>query len=134
MRSGVTCFLGAHGAYYGMPAKYEQMAKAKENPLIDPAGYKAFMRSRKQTFLQKLKDQKAAKNKERGRRGEGRKRKKEGGKEREGGGEKKKEGGRGGEEGKGEKGGIGIEFRGREGVSGGGLAFVFVERTAPVRR
>jgi metallo-beta-lactamase class B len=54
-------FLGAHGAYYGVAAKYARMAKEKENPFIDPAGYKAYISDREQAYLKNLKEQQAAK-------------------------------------------------------------------------
>jgi len=43
---GLECdvFLGSHGAYFNMRAKRErQEAGAKENPFLDPAGYRAFV-------------------------------------------------------------------------------------------
>jgi hypothetical protein len=52
-------FLGAHGAYYGMAAKYERLAKGQENPFIDPAGYKAYISDREQAYLKNLKEQQA---------------------------------------------------------------------------
>ena len=33
-------FLGAHGNYYGMEAKYGRMKAGGPNPFIDPEGYK----------------------------------------------------------------------------------------------
>ncbi|HXS94109.1 MAG TPA: subclass B3 metallo-beta-lactamase [Candidatus Limnocylindrales bacterium] len=37
-------FLGAHGGYYGMKAKYERMkVGAAGNAFVDPAGYRAFI-------------------------------------------------------------------------------------------
>ena len=43
-------FLGAHGAYFGMKAKYEKMKAGAPNPFIDPAGYKAYVSERESTF------------------------------------------------------------------------------------
>ena len=43
-------FLGAHGAYYGMDAKYEKIKKATQNPFIDPDGYKAYVELKAKTF------------------------------------------------------------------------------------
>ena len=43
-------FLGAHGAYFGMKAKYEKMKAGGANPFIDPAGYKAYIAERDETF------------------------------------------------------------------------------------
>jgi metallo-beta-lactamase class B len=53
-------FLGAHGGYYGMAAKYEKMkAGAEVNPFIDPQGYRAFIDRSEQTFKEKLAQEKA---------------------------------------------------------------------------
>ena len=43
-------FLGAHGAYFGMKAKYEKMKAEGGNPFIDPEGYKAYIAEREGTF------------------------------------------------------------------------------------
>jgi metallo-beta-lactamase class B len=43
-------FLGAHGAYFGMAAKYERMKAGAANPFIDPDGYKAYVAEREATF------------------------------------------------------------------------------------
>jgi metallo-beta-lactamase class B len=43
-------FLGAHGAYFGMKAKYEKMKPGAPNPFIDPAGYKSYVAEREETF------------------------------------------------------------------------------------
>jgi metallo-beta-lactamase class B len=43
-------FLGAHGAYFGMKAKYEKMKAGGANPFIDPDGYKAYVAERESTF------------------------------------------------------------------------------------
>jgi metallo-beta-lactamase class B len=51
-------FLGAHGAYYDMAEKYARLGKGGENPFVDPAGYREFVKSKEETYLQKLKDQK----------------------------------------------------------------------------
>ena len=50
-------FLGAHGKYYGMHAKYENRKKADGNPFLDPKGYKAYISERESTFLKKLDEQ-----------------------------------------------------------------------------
>jgi metallo-beta-lactamase class B len=49
---GLPCdlFLGAHGAYFGMKAKYEKMKAGGSNPFIDPAGYKTYIAEREDTF------------------------------------------------------------------------------------
>ena len=55
-------FLGAHGDYYGMVAKYDRIAKGeKTNPFIDPAGYKAYIEEREQAYLTELEKQRQAK-------------------------------------------------------------------------
>lgn len=43
-------FLGAHGAYFGLKAKYEKMQGGAANPFIDPAGYKSYVSERAATF------------------------------------------------------------------------------------
>jgi len=43
-------FLGAHGAYFGLEAKYEKMKAGGANPFIDPEGYKAYVAEREATF------------------------------------------------------------------------------------
>jgi metallo-beta-lactamase class B len=55
-------FLGAHGDYYGMEAKYAKMKDGAANPFLDPDGYKSYVAEREQTFLKELaKQQDAAK-------------------------------------------------------------------------
>jgi metallo-beta-lactamase class B len=44
-------FLGAHGSYYGMEGKYQQLKAGDANAFIDPDGYKAYVAEREQTFL-----------------------------------------------------------------------------------
>lgn len=43
-------FLGAHGAYYGMTAKFARVGKDGANPFVDPEGYKAYVADREQAF------------------------------------------------------------------------------------
>ena len=43
-------FLGAHGAYFGLQAKYEKMHAGGANPFIDPDGYRAYIAEREATF------------------------------------------------------------------------------------
>jgi metallo-beta-lactamase class B len=43
-------FLGAHGAYFGMKAKYEKMKAGGANPFIDPDGYRAYVAEREGAF------------------------------------------------------------------------------------
>jgi metallo-beta-lactamase class B len=42
-------FLGAHGAYFGLTAKYEKM-RSGGNPFIDPDGYKSYVASKETDF------------------------------------------------------------------------------------
>jgi metallo-beta-lactamase class B len=53
-------FLGAHGDYYGMEAKFARMKEGEPNPFIDPDGYKSYIAEREQTFLAELAKQTAA--------------------------------------------------------------------------
>ena len=50
-------FLGAHGAYYGMEAKFASMKTVGGNPFIDPDGYKNYVADREQAFRTELKKQ-----------------------------------------------------------------------------
>jgi metallo-beta-lactamase class B len=43
-------FLGAHGAYFGLQAKYDKMKAGGANPFIDPDGYKAYVAERDDAF------------------------------------------------------------------------------------
>lgn len=55
-------FLGAHGGYYGMIAKYERQQKEKNtNAFIDPDGYRAYVEEREMAFQTELARQKAEK-------------------------------------------------------------------------
>ena len=47
-------FLGAHGSYYGMEAKYARMKEGGPNPFIDPEGYKSYVAEREQAFRTEL--------------------------------------------------------------------------------
>jgi len=53
-------FLGAHGDYYGMEAKYAGLKEGGANPFIDPSGYKSYVAEREQTFKAELAKQTAA--------------------------------------------------------------------------
>jgi metallo-beta-lactamase class B len=55
----VDVFLGAHGAYYGLDAKYPKMKPGNPNPFIDPAGYKAYVADREAAFRTELARQKS---------------------------------------------------------------------------
>jgi metallo-beta-lactamase class B len=51
-------FLGAHGSYYGMEAKYGRLQKnLKPNPFIDREGYHAYVDDRAQAFHEALQKQ-----------------------------------------------------------------------------
>lgn len=50
-------FLGAHGAYFGLKAKYDKMKAGGPNPFIDPDGYKAYVAERQATFQKEWKRQ-----------------------------------------------------------------------------
>lgn len=54
----VDVFLGAHGSFYGMQAKYAQLGKGA-NPFIDPAGFKAYLDEKEKAFNTELAAQKA---------------------------------------------------------------------------
>jgi metallo-beta-lactamase class B len=47
-------FLGAHGDYYGMLAKYPKLQAGGANPFVDPEGYKKYVAEREQTFRAEL--------------------------------------------------------------------------------
>jgi metallo-beta-lactamase class B len=52
-------FLGAHGNYYGMEAKYYRLVHDKNsNPFVDPQGYRAYIENREQFYLETLARQK----------------------------------------------------------------------------
>jgi metallo-beta-lactamase class B len=53
-------FLGAHGSYYDMEAKYAKLNAGGNNPYIDPEGYKSYVAEREQAFLAELQKQNAA--------------------------------------------------------------------------
>ena len=53
-------FLGAHGEYYNMQAKFARLrAGAAPNPFIDPEGYRAFVASKEAAFRKELDRQRA---------------------------------------------------------------------------
>jgi metallo-beta-lactamase class B len=54
----VDLFLGAHGAYFGMKAKYESMKSSGGNPFIDPTGYAAYVAERESAFRKEWERQK----------------------------------------------------------------------------
>jgi metallo-beta-lactamase class B len=52
-------FLGAHGSYFDMEAKYPKFKAGDSTAFIDPAGYKSYVEEREQTFRRELKKQKS---------------------------------------------------------------------------
>jgi metallo-beta-lactamase class B len=54
----VDLFLGAHGASFGMKAKYERMKAGGSNPFIDPAGYNVYVTEREAAFRKEWERQK----------------------------------------------------------------------------
>ncbi|MBS1829194.1 MAG: subclass B3 metallo-beta-lactamase [Acidobacteria bacterium] len=44
-------FLGAHGDYYGLEAKYARLKKEGFGVFLDPAGYLAYIKSKERAFL-----------------------------------------------------------------------------------
>jgi metallo-beta-lactamase class B len=51
-------FLGAHGNYYNMEAKYPKLKEGGPNPFVDPEGYRAYINEREQYYLKTLNEQK----------------------------------------------------------------------------
>jgi metallo-beta-lactamase class B len=56
----VDVFLGAHGNYHGMEAKYARMKAGGPNPFIEPDGYHAYLAERQRAFQAESDKQKAA--------------------------------------------------------------------------
>ena len=57
----VDVFLGAHGQFFGMKAKYAKLQSGTTpNPFIDPAGYKAHLDSQERNFRYELARQQSA--------------------------------------------------------------------------
>ena len=52
-------FLGAHGEYYGMEAKYAKLTPGGPNPFIDADGYKAYVANREAAYRKELAKQQA---------------------------------------------------------------------------
>jgi metallo-beta-lactamase class B len=52
-------FLGAHGSYFDMEAKYKRLKDGAPNPFIDPDGYKKYVSQKEQDFRSELAKQKA---------------------------------------------------------------------------
>lgn len=47
-------FLGAHGSYYGLEAKFARLKDGAPNPFIDPEGYRSYVAERERTFRSEL--------------------------------------------------------------------------------
>ncbi len=47
-------FLGAHGGYFGMEAKFARMKPGGVNPFVDPEGYQSFIAKREDAFRKEL--------------------------------------------------------------------------------
>jgi metallo-beta-lactamase class B len=54
-------FLGAHGAYYGMTAKYARLKQEGAKAFVDPQGYKDYIADRERAFRAELAKQEKAK-------------------------------------------------------------------------
>jgi metallo-beta-lactamase class B len=52
-------FLGAHGSYFGMEAKFQKLKAGDATAFIDPDGYRAYVAERQQTFLKELEKQRS---------------------------------------------------------------------------
>ena len=50
-------FLGAHGGYFGLEEKYALWKSGRENPFLDPDGYKKFVAQKEQDFRAELAEQ-----------------------------------------------------------------------------
>jgi metallo-beta-lactamase class B len=57
----VDLFLGAHGAYYGMIAKYALVKPGGPNPFVDSEGYHAYVAERERAFRAEWDKQKGSK-------------------------------------------------------------------------
>jgi hypothetical protein len=55
----VDVFLGAHGSFYGLQAKYAKLQVGGANPFVDPAGFKAYLDGKEIAFNTELSAQKA---------------------------------------------------------------------------
>jgi metallo-beta-lactamase class B len=53
-------FLGAHGAYFDMDAKYARFKGDGPGPFVDPGGYTKFVADKEREFRTELARQRAA--------------------------------------------------------------------------
>ncbi len=60
--NGLPCdfFLGAHGSYFGLEAKYPRIKDGLPSPFIDPAGYKKYVTDKERDFRAELAKQKGS--------------------------------------------------------------------------
>lgn len=56
----VDIFLGAHGSYFGLPAKYERLKAGTPMPFVDPDGYMNYVTERGRAFRSELARQKVS--------------------------------------------------------------------------
>jgi metallo-beta-lactamase class B len=50
----VDYFLGAHGSYYNLEAKFARLNQGGTSPFIDPEGYRAYVENRERAFRAEL--------------------------------------------------------------------------------
>jgi metallo-beta-lactamase class B len=50
----VDYFLGAHGSYYNLEAKYRRLGEGGTSPFIDPEGYRAYVANRERAYRAEL--------------------------------------------------------------------------------
>ncbi|HYV14233.1 MAG TPA: hypothetical protein VE980_25225, partial [Pyrinomonadaceae bacterium] len=53
----VDYFLGAHGSYFNLETKYPRLKAGQSSALIDPVGYKRYVRERDTAFQLEFKKQ-----------------------------------------------------------------------------
>ena len=53
-------FLGAHGNYFDLEAKYPRLKEGTPGALVDPEGYKKYVNDKEQAFKTELAKQRAA--------------------------------------------------------------------------
>ena len=46
-------FLGAHGNYYDMEAKFQRLKAGMPNPFVDAVGYRAYIEEREKAYIEK---------------------------------------------------------------------------------
>jgi metallo-beta-lactamase class B len=53
-------FLGAHGSYFDMEAKYARLKEGARAPFVDPEGYQKYVAQKEEEFRAELAKQRAA--------------------------------------------------------------------------